>query len=362
VPVTEPDEVETPVNVVTPGGPSRRTRLVFARDDRVVGEFPVQDRHRDAGGSVQVGILFVFAADLIEAGCRQRTGEDGVGGRVLDAKSLYLIPSRTNQLTGEATPVATSGGLVVWKAMIRAEDGQTIAEIVQTIDWPEPAGALGRTARPDRRLAVAPAEADAETPVTTVASRRERILAAATEVIGRKGFANATIREIADEAGMHVPTLYQYVVSKDELLELVYKHEQASLKRDLDVVSRKGGSATEKLAEMLSVALSVSDQRRRQIGILNRELKNLKPDARARMLTEYRSLVRRYETEVAAGIQSGEFRRIDPLIAANFIDMAADIWALRQFFFSDYALDDYRQAAIALVLSGLKAGDDDPAE
>ncbi len=358
---SEPDEAETPVTVVTPEGSSHRTRLVFARDDRVVGEFPVQDRHRDAGGSVQVGILFVFAADLIEAGCRQRTGEDDVRGRVLDAKSLYLIPSRTNQLTGEATPVATSGGLVVWKAVIRAEDGQTIAEIVQTIDWPESTGVSVRTARPDRRLAVAPA-AETETPVTTVASRRERILAAATEVIGRKGFANATIREIADEAGMHVPTLYQYVASKDALLELVYKHEQASLKRDLDVVSRKGGTATEKLAEMLSVALSVSDERRRQIGILNRELKNLKPDARARMLTEYRSLVRRYETEVAAGIQSGEFRRIDPLIAANFIDMAADIWALRQFFFSDYALDDYRAAAIALVLSGLKAGDGDPME
>lgn len=47
--------------------------------------------------------------------------------------------------------------------------------------------------------------------------RREVILAAAFAVFARRGFTQASVQEIADEAGVAKPTLYNHFADKDEL-------------------------------------------------------------------------------------------------------------------------------------------------
>lgn len=47
--------------------------------------------------------------------------------------------------------------------------------------------------------------------------RREVILAAAFKVFARRGFAQASVQEIADAAGVAKPTLYNHFADKDEL-------------------------------------------------------------------------------------------------------------------------------------------------
>ncbi|HYA93902.1 MAG TPA: TetR/AcrR family transcriptional regulator [Thermodesulfobacteriota bacterium] len=48
--------------------------------------------------------------------------------------------------------------------------------------------------------------------------RRNRILTSATRIIGEKGFQNATIAEIAREAGIGDATIYEYFKNKEDLL------------------------------------------------------------------------------------------------------------------------------------------------
>jgi AcrR family transcriptional regulator len=58
--------------------------------------------------------------------------------------------------------------------------------------------------------------------------RREAILRAALELFERKGFEDTTIEEVAERAGVSVPTLYRYVQSKGELLLAL---QQANIER-----------------------------------------------------------------------------------------------------------------------------------
>lgn len=51
-----------------------------------------------------------------------------------------------------------------------------------------------------------------------IAARRNQILDAATQVFAQKGFHRATIRAVAQEAGVADGTIYTYFASKDELL------------------------------------------------------------------------------------------------------------------------------------------------
>ncbi len=52
----------------------------------------------------------------------------------------------------------------------------------------------------------------------------EGVLAAGARVIARDGYGNATIRQVAREAGMSLAGLYHYFSSKEELLFLIQHH------------------------------------------------------------------------------------------------------------------------------------------
>jgi AcrR family transcriptional regulator len=47
------------------------------------------------------------------------------------------------------------------------------------------------------------------------------LVAAAARVFERRGYADATLDDIAAEAGVSKPTVYQYVSSKQRLLETI---------------------------------------------------------------------------------------------------------------------------------------------
>src|ERR1700735_2493427 len=49
----------------------------------------------------------------------------------------------------------------------------------------------------------------------------QALVAAAARVFERRGFADATLDDIAAEAGVSKPTVYQYVSSKQRLLETI---------------------------------------------------------------------------------------------------------------------------------------------
>lgn len=327
-------------------------RLILARADKVVGELAIEAHHCDHRGAVSVGTLFSLSETLCEAAIAARFGADA-RATPHEAKTVALTPAHTNFLTAEAVPLPASGGLSLWQITIRREDGEVTAILVQ--------GFVMQDADTERRPPV-DAEIRAETnrpvPIRTMAGdrRTQALVAAGTEVIARKGFAGATIREIAEQAGVHIPTFYQHIASKDELLEMVYAQEMKQLEDDLDADIQIEGTAREKLERMLASALRSSMTRKREIGILNRELKSLRPDARARVIAQYRRLIARYEVVIRAGIDAGEFSdRIDPVVAANVADMMSDMWALRPFFFADHAFDDFAEQTRLMVLGGLGA-------
>lgn len=55
-------------------------------------------------------------------------------------------------------------------------------------------------------------------------SRRDFILAAATRVFARSGWAQATMQDVASEAGLSVGAIYRYYPSKEQLVMAVFEH------------------------------------------------------------------------------------------------------------------------------------------
>lgn len=55
-------------------------------------------------------------------------------------------------------------------------------------------------------------------------ARKQEILDAAAELFAEKGVGNATMQEIAEEAGLSAGAIYRYFDGKDELLQAFFKH------------------------------------------------------------------------------------------------------------------------------------------
>lgn len=58
------------------------------------------------------------------------------------------------------------------------------------------------------------------------ADRRARILAAAVRCFGQQGFHQASMQDIAAEAGMSAANLYRYFASKEAIVDAIAEHER----------------------------------------------------------------------------------------------------------------------------------------
>jgi AcrR family transcriptional regulator len=298
-------------------------------------------RHREAGphgGSARLGDESgrTCAADLV--GFAETLLREAVGGPVRTvAMSLHLLSGEApGRARGEA--VRLSAAEPVWRVSIAAESGLPLAEITLTLaDPPAPPPALAPLDR-------APAErASADRTPAGPDERRARIARAARDVFAERGYATATIREIAAAAGMHVPTMYQHVRSKTEILELVYTWTIGQAVAGMDQVLSAPLPPVEKVEAIVRQLHAVNNELRRGTLVMNRETRELSRDARERVLAPYAAMVRRIGTVIAEGQAQGLFRHIDPDLAAVFIDALADVWVLRPFAVGH--LDDSAYAA-----------------
>lgn len=82
--------------------------------------------------------------------------------------------------------------------------------------------------------------------------RRRRILKASRDLLGRVGYANVTMKGLADEAGVTAPTLYNTFGSKDELLYEAVLEQYGAMLEDAGPAS--GVRGLERLIGVLEAA------------------------------------------------------------------------------------------------------------
>jgi AcrR family transcriptional regulator len=163
-------------------------------------------------------------------------------------------------------------------------------------------------------------------PIRQNAARRERareharrdILLAAAGVFVRRGYAAATLQELAEAAGFAAPSLYRYFASKEEifrsLVELVLREMEATFEEPVD--------RARPLAARLEVLLLSQARIAESLGPAIELLKGGGPDLAAAMheLASPRAGIAFYEGRLAAWLRrnaSASELRHPPGIAAR---------------------------------------------
>ena len=136
-----------------------------------------------------------------------------------------------------------------------------------------------------------------------IGERYEGILKGAADVIARRGFHQASIREIARAAGLSLAGLYHYVGGKDELLFMVLDRSLDRLIASLDAALVEARTPEGRLLALLQTHLGFGFHHAQALKIINRDYDLLPEPQRSEIATKRQSYLLR-------GL--GVLRELDP--------------------------------------------------
>ena len=254
--------------------------------------------------------------------------------RLLEEKIILLSEQGGALLRAVAREFHSDGGQVIWRALVyrsfRGHEAEAcVAEITQR--W---SAVLVGQQKPTSvaTLEILPAQEDRPSSGSAVRGseeRREKILKAAYEVISQRGYANSSMREIAQAAKVPIATVYLYIKSKEDLLFQISAVLLGDMKEQFRSEIQVHVSPREALAEAIKRYVHYCGVNRRFINLVYREGKSLSDSNRKKIFELDRSFVKLWEAIIVAGKEAGQFEVKSPELAANFIYFLCTIWSLR---------------------------------
>ena len=149
--------------------------------------------------------------------------------------------------------------------------------------------------------------------------RRKEIFDASVHLFLEKGFNETSMREIANAAGVGKSTLYDYFNSKDEILISYFEGEIHKITARAQKIAEGDLSISEKLSQIMEMHLTYLVNNKQFYLKLTLESQRLALQSQQRIQTSRHAYQDMLRALVEDGIQTGEFRAVNPLFAARSI-------------------------------------------
>ncbi|WP_374348834.1 TetR/AcrR family transcriptional regulator, partial [Phenylobacterium sp.] len=149
---------------------------------------------------------------------------------------------------------------------------------------------------------------------TAQASRRLEVLDGAARQLNSRGMSQSSLADLASSLGFTRNALYHYMEDISDLLAQVYERSCEILDARLRDASR-AGSSLRIVQRFVALAL---DPELPEVAALN-EYGLLRPEDRARITASYQATEDRLAQILRSGVEGGELRRCDTVIAARAI-------------------------------------------
>lgn len=160
---------------------------------------------------------------------------------------------------------------------------------------------------------------------------RQRLMDAAEEIFGTKGFYQTSVTDITAKAGVAQGTFYLYFPSKNEIFRALVEHLSHVLRKETELAASKGKDRLE--AERLGIEAFYRfvDQHRnlyriiRQAEFVDEEL----------FRWYYKRMANGYVRKLSEAMDRGEIRRMDPEMLAWSLMGLSDYSGMRYVLWED---------------------------
>jgi AcrR family transcriptional regulator len=151
---------------------------------------------------------------------------------------------------------------------------------------------------------------------------RERILAAAEEVIRRFGPDKATVVDVARALGVSHAAVYRHVATKAELRDLVVARWVDATMPSLRAIAESSGPAPKRLRKLLDALIAVKRRRAADDPELFTAFRTLAAGAESVTTAHVDELVSLMASVVRAGVKEGTFRKVDAVATGRALLLA----------------------------------------
>lgn len=152
----------------------------------------------------------------------------------------------------------------------------------------------------------------------------DEVLKAALELFATKGYANTSVQQIVEAAGVTKGAMYHYFASKDDLLFAIYERMLSLQKRRLDEITAKGGAAEDVIRAVCEDVVVTSIDFLHEGTVFFRSQHMLTPERQQEVKRRRREYHDAFAELIARGQAEGSFRDDIPvsvLIAHFFSDV-----------------------------------------
>lgn len=155
-----------------------------------------------------------------------------------------------------------------------------------------------------------------QAPNLATALRRKRIVEAAQRMFSSTPYEAVQMDDVARAAGVAKPTVYRYFATKEELFLESLDVMLEELAREADAATRASNSASEAIAEGVTIVLHTLGRCTAAIRAFDGSDTSLGDRGRAIIRERVKRIRDLFAEVVKRGIQSGEFRLVDPEFAS----------------------------------------------
>ncbi|MEO0136062.1 MAG: TetR/AcrR family transcriptional regulator [candidate division WOR-3 bacterium] len=149
---------------------------------------------------------------------------------------------------------------------------------------------------------------------------REKIMKSAMAIFARKGFFKTTVDDIARAAGVAKGTVYLYFKDKTEIYIYIIETHLNSALADLQSVDRENLTSSEKLKKIAGDWLLHAIEFHKFFPVVSMENINqafrIMKGVKKRVFPIINQIISSVAEIIETGIKNGEFRKINPRIAA----------------------------------------------
>ena len=141
--------------------------------------------------------------------------------------------------------------------------------------------------------------------------KRKRFFQIALKLIQQKGFKAMTMRKLAEAMNCDVSNIYNYVKSKDEILEQLLFEISTKFHDGMTNIESSNDTPSKKLKAVIALHIRLTIAHPNQVALLVNEWRNLRSTKGHTKLQDFIEFRTNYEQKlkaiVANGIQAGQF-------------------------------------------------------
>jgi AcrR family transcriptional regulator len=147
--------------------------------------------------------------------------------------------------------------------------------------------------------------------------RRQAIIDTSAHVFAQRGYHATGVMELCAANDLGKGALYYYIGSKEQLLAAIHDRVMDEVMVGADRVAEAGGAPAEQLARLGEELLDVIHRYPDHVWVFLHEFPALTGERAEQFRRRRREYEGRVEAVLRAGVESGEFRDIDPWLTAR---------------------------------------------